>query len=215
VSPTYDKSRVSWHSACWCGRPPTIKTLKTLSIARTLACIGRTYAVAIFVNPLNGSIPNNPHMKHKFLLSLSLICALACLALFADRASAIAITTTAIPGNDIPLRSVVQVTPPGTVDELGFPIGVERFSPIETSASQPNLLANQTLRMMNGGNAATIRGKGDIVNNAVQVGDFTTTAQSESFLSFTLTEPVNFTLDIDFSGTSTPGSRGSPRDSYL
>jgi hypothetical protein len=60
--------------------------------------------------------------------------------------------------------------------------------------------------MMNGGNAATIRGKGDIINNAVQVGDFTTVAQSEFFLSFTLTEPVHFTLDIDYSGTASPGA---------
>src|SRR4029077_16756787 len=40
---------------------------KTLSIARALACIGRTHAVAIFVNPLNGSITNNPPHETKFL----------------------------------------------------------------------------------------------------------------------------------------------------
>ena len=125
--------------------------------------------------------------------------------LFVDRASAIGITTVTIPGNDGSLRSYAHVTPPAVTDTLPIPIGVDRFSPIETSASQLGVLASHTWKMTNGGNGATIRGKGDVVHNAVQVGDFSIEVASELYLNFTLTEPVNFTLSYDFSGALDPG----------
>ena len=143
--------------------------------------------------------------KHMYIKSIITASLLALSPLFVDRASAIGITTVTIPGNDGSLRSYVHVTPPGITDTLAIPIGVDRFSPIETLASQPDILASHTWRMTNGGNGATIRGKGDVVHNAVQVGDFSIEAFSELFLNFTLTQPVHFTLSSDFSGTLNPG----------
>jgi hypothetical protein len=186
-------------------KAPHDKTLKTLSIARTLACIGRTYAVRIFVNPLNSSITNNPDMKNKFFpLLLTMLLGGVALAPL-DQAKAIVINPESY-GD-----SQVQVSFPrggfaNTVnDREVFPVGdypkkLERQTQATFSNQDGTATSNATWTFKSNPNRTVYGGSYTLDASGTRQ----SLASIGTELSFTLLESASYSITASFDAFFTP-----------